>query len=196
VHTVVSSDPNMKWQQVPRYRGQYAYQAQLSMPARIAFITAEAQAVQLPLDLAKTPFETSVAIHNQPARLPIRYVGAHPGRGASAGEERQGISAHPPSHGRTSIDFLLKLPPAHSTTLEFAAGVRDGSRTTGVIFIVEANTKELYRIMLTKPDGWHPAKVDLRPFAGKTVLLSLVVDADGPYNFDWAIWAAPVISDQ
>ena len=91
------------------------------------------------------------------------------------------------------MDFLLQLPDRKPVTLEFAAGVRDGSKTTGVIFIVEANTRELYRLKLTKPDGWHPAKVDLTEFAGQTLLLSLVVDADGPYSFDWATWADPVI---
>ena len=190
---IVSSDPGMTWQPASPYRGLHAYRARLNMPARIAFITGKPRPVQLPLDLAKTPFGISVAINNAPAQLPILYVGAGPGSGTSTAIARQGLCAHPPSQGRTSMDFLLQLPDREPITLEFAPGVRDDSRTTGVIFIVEANTKELYRLKLTQPDGWHPAKVDLSEFAGKTLLLSLVVDADGPYSFDWATWADPTI---
>ena len=45
----------------------------------------------------------------------------------------------------------------------------------------------------TAPDGWHPAEVDLSEFAGKTLLLSLTVDSDGPFTCDWATWAEPSI---
>jgi hypothetical protein len=39
--------------------------------------------------------------------------------------------------------------------------------------------------------GWHPVSVDLAPYAGKDVLLTLVTDSMGPYDYDWASWATP-----
>ena len=59
--------------------------------------------------------------------------------------------------------------------------------------MVEANGRELYRRQVTSPDGWHPGEVDLSEFAGQVVLLSLIVDADGSYSYDWATWAEPTI---
>ncbi|NCQ32559.1 MAG: hypothetical protein GW802_34995, partial [Armatimonadetes bacterium] len=38
------------------------------------------------------------------------------------------------------------------------------------------------------PGEWSELAVDLSPWAGKPVVLSLVTDSEGPYSFDWAIW--------
>ena len=193
VRAVVGSDPQMTWADAGLQRGLHVYRAQLTMPGRIALLWAAAQPAELPLDLAKATFDISVAVENSPAKLPIPHVGAGPGEGSSGGVKRKGLNAHPPNRGRTSVDYLLRLPDKRPITLEFAAGLRDGSKSESVIFIVEANATEVYRERITGPDGWHPAKVDLSAFAGKALLLSLVVDADGPYSYDWATWADPVL---
>ena len=190
---VVSSDPAMTSQSLGETGGMHAYRVGLDLPGRVAVLYSDPQPVVLPVDLANTPFTLSVMVEDAPAQLSIQYVGAGPGKGSSAGETRQGISAHPPQRGHTSLDYLLRLPDREPITLEFAAGVRDRSQTSGVIFIVEANARELYRQRLSKPDGWHPAQVDLSAFAGQTVLLSLIVDADGSYAYDWATWADPML---
>ena len=91
------------------------------------------------------------------------------------------------------MDYFLQMPDTRPITLSFATALRDGSKSDGVVFLVEANGKEIFRQRLTRPDGWHPAQLDLSSWAGKPLLLGLVVDSDGPFYFDWAAWAEPTI---
>jgi hypothetical protein len=73
-------------------------------------------------------------------------------------------------------------------------GLRDGAeKSTGIIFRVEANGTELAQTKaLAGP--WQELRANLTPWAGKTVVVSLVTDADGDYGFDWACWGEPGIS--
>ena len=43
------------------------------------------------------------------------------------------------------------------------------------------------------PGHWEPLTADLSPWAAVPVVVSLVTDSVGPYNFDWAHWAEPTI---
>ncbi len=193
VRNVVGSDPDLTWEPAGTSDGMHLYRVRGTMPGRFAFLWSEARTVRLPLDLAATEFEVAISARNTPVAVAPRFVGAAPANGISAGEKRPGIRAHPPDEGRTSVDYLIQLPDRKPLTLEFAVGVRDGSKTEGIAFIVEVNTKEMYRLRLRRPDGWHPGTVDLSAFAGKPILLSLVVDAEGSYRYDWATWADPII---
>ena len=193
VPCVLSSDPGLKSREEKRPDGLFLYDLNIEIPGRALFLWDKPRPVSLPLDLAAEPFALSFSINGAPAKPPIQYAGAAPAAAKSAGVEKRGLNAHPPDHGRTSVDYFLQLPENKPATLSFAAGLRDGSKSDSVIFIVEANGKELYRQQLTKPDGWHPAQVDLSPFAGRPLLLSLVVDSDGPFSYDWTTWAEPTI---
>ena len=190
---VLSSDPAVRSREEKRPDGLFVYDLNLEIPGRVVFLWDKPQPVNLPLDLAAEPFALSFCVNGAPAKPPLLYAGAVPGSGASGGVKKRGINAHPPEHGRTSMDYFLELPAGKPATLSFAAGLRDGSKSDSVLFIVEANGKELYRKQLVTPDGWHPAQMDLSPYAGKPLLLSLVVDSDGPFSFDWTAWAEPVI---
>lgn len=163
------------------------------MPGRIAFLWAGPRPVELPLDLANAPFDLSASIQGSPVALPMQHVWARPGGGSSKGAHRSGLNVHPPNFGRTSVDCLLKLPERQQITLELAIGLRDRSQSNGLIFMVEANTEEVYRQHVARPDGWHAAEIDLSRFAGRALLLSLIVDSNGPHFYDWATWADPVL---
>ncbi|NOZ24461.1 MAG: hypothetical protein GXP25_25570 [Planctomycetes bacterium] len=191
--TVVGPDPELSCTLAAKRDGMCRYDVNMAMPGQAIFLWKKPKPAALPLDLAAEPFALSVVVQGAPAQLPIRHVGAGPGNGKSNGVEKSGINAHPPNNGWTSVDYLLRLPDKKPITLSFAVGLRDGSRSESVIFVVQANGKELYRRQVTAPDGWHPAEVDLSEYAGKAVLLSLIVDADGPYSYDWATWAEPTL---
>jgi hypothetical protein len=104
---------------------------------------------------------------------------------------------HPPNFGRTYVDYYLRLPATTGKIgLEFAVALQDKSLSDGLIFLVEANCRELFRQKVTAPDGWHEGRVGLTEFAGKNLLLSLIVDSDGPYSFDWARWGEPRIVER
>lgn len=189
----LGTDPDLKWRTAQGNDGMYSCDVDMTMPGRTVFLWEKAKPASPPLDLAATPFSVSVAVEGAPAQGPIQHVGAAAAEAKSNGIEKRGINAHPPNGGRTSVDYLLQLPDKKPLALSFAVGLRDGSLSTGVIFLVEANGQELYRQRVTRPDGWHPGEVDLSQFAGKELLLSLIVDSDGPYNYDWATWAEPML---
>ena len=174
----------------------HLYRLETSLPSTVGIVWAEAAKVTCPVALDRTPFSLSATVSGMSASLPMQYVGAKPGEGTSDGETRSGLVAHPPNNGRVYADFLLGLPAANTLQLSFAVALQDGSGSEACRFAVEANGSEVYSQLLTGPDGWHPATVDLSSYAGRTVLLSLIVDSEGPYSYDWARWADPVITDK
>lgn len=107
------------------------------------------------------------------------------------GAMRPGFFAHPPHYGQTFAHFPMTLSEEPSR-FTCRVGLRDGSRSEGVVFIVEVNGKEAARQRMT-PGPWQPLSVDLAPWAGRAVVLSLVTDSDGSYSFDWACWCEPKI---
>jgi hypothetical protein len=88
-------------------------------------------------------------------------------------------------------DFAMQLPKNSRARLQFAVGIRDGSKSTGCRFLVLANGRTIWQLLVNKVDGWHEADVDLSDYAGQPLVLSLVVDPAGPYNYDWGFWAEP-----
>ena len=166
-----------------------------TLPAHIACLWTEPTRVDATASLAQVTFTVSATVSGQSTRLPLKYVSFAPGAGTSNGEERAGLTAHPPSAGRVYADYLLQLPPTHRLTLDFAVALQDGSKSEACRFLVEANGEELFSQLVTGPDGWHPGRVDLSRFAGHPVLLSLIVDSEGPYSYDWARWADPVLRE-
>jgi len=193
VRHAVSSDPHVTSIAAGVKDGLHLRKARLAVPGRIAFLWAEPRPVELPLDLANARFDLSASIQGSPVALPMPHVWARPGGGSSKGVHRSGLNAHPPNFGRASIDHFLKLPEEQQITLELAVGLRDRSQSNGLIFIVEANTEEVFRRHVARPDGWHAAKIDLSRFAGRALLLGLIVDSNGPHFYDWATWAELVL---
>ena len=104
---------------------------------------------------------------------------------------RDGLFVHPPDHGRTIMLFPMTLP-ASPARLRTWVGIRDPSDSDGVGFVVEVNGQEAARKRMV-PGQWEPLTVDLAPWAGKSIVLDLVTDSEGPYNCDWAAWGEPRI---
>jgi len=57
-----------------------------------------------------------------------------------------------------------------------------------VAFEVQVNGQPVWDLPMPHPDGWKEGVVDLKPWAGQTVLLSLVTDSMGSNICDWAQW--------
>jgi len=161
------------------------------LPGTVFFLAGEPDAVSLPVDLASRPRQ--VAFSDR-AGLPLespRIAGVRPGPARVGGIEREGLHAHPPDEGRTVAHLPMTLP-SEPAVLRCWIGIRDGSESTGVVFVVEVNGDEVARQRMV-PGAWHPLSADLAPWAGQPVVVSLMADSDGPFNFDWAHWGEPTI---
>ncbi|MBM3474168.1 MAG: hypothetical protein FJX75_12945 [Armatimonadetes bacterium] len=120
----------------------------------------------------------------------ILHEGSVWGSGTVGADEVDGtpcktISGHPPDSGRTALDWCLQLP-TEPVQLRFHAQVRKGGGP--VAFEVQVNGQSLWHLPMPYPNGWKEGAVDLAPWAGKPVLLSLVTDSVGSNNCDWAAW--------
>ncbi len=106
--------------------------------------------------------------------------------GLVGGVERQGLFVHPPDHGQTIADFPMALPALPAQFHAFL-GIRDGGKSSGVLFRVEVNGRPL-ESQLVQPGVWHETTCDLSPWAGKPIVLSLITDSAGDFVCDWAHW--------
>ncbi len=160
------------------------------LPGTVFFLTNNPEAADLPLDLARHPWQLLlISDSGQEVSSAARFVGVSRQRNTVGGTARDGLFAHPPDHGRALALFPMRLP---ATPAQFTAhvGIRDNSCSDGVIFVVEINGREVARRRMT-PGKWEPLSADLAPWAGKPVVLSLVTDSDGPFTCDWAAWGEP-----
>ena len=57
-----------------------------------------------------------------------------------------------------------------------------------VAFEVQVNGQSLWSMPMPVPQGWKQGTVDLTPWAGRPVLVSLVTDSCGNNLCDWAMW--------
>jgi hypothetical protein len=165
-------------------------------PGQVCLTLDQPAEATLPLDLLGEPFSWAPLVGGVPMDERARpgYLGASVGRGMSAGVERRALIAHPPIGGATAVDYLLALPAGARAELSTAVAVQDGAKgSNGLDFLVTVNGTERGRVSVGGPDGWRPLAVDLTPWAGQTVVLSLVADARGEATSDWARWAEPAI---
>ncbi|MBM3499674.1 MAG: hypothetical protein FJX74_13525, partial [Armatimonadetes bacterium] len=124
-----------------------------------------------------------------------QYAGAAPAANQQVGGvTRSGLAVHPPDHGQTLASALLDMPE-HAAEFHGFVGLRDGSKSEGCTFIVEANGVEVVRESMI-PGEWREVTADLAPWVGQTVLLSLITDADGSFSFDWAVWGEPTLRER
>ena len=161
------------------------------LPGTVLFLKERPAAVDLPVDLAGQPRLVGFVGETGAALESPRVAGVRPGPAVVGGTKRNGLHAHPPDHGRTVAQLRMTLPEEPAEMRSWI-GVRDGSESTGVVFIVEVNGGEVARARLL-PGKWELLAADLSQWAGTPVVLSLVTDSDGPFNFDWAHWAEPRI---
>ena len=165
---------------------------QVPIPGALILPLTEPVTVTLPCDLLRTKFSSHVVYTNGvevPAFSNFRGGAVTAGCG---GQSRRALALHPPPAGRSMADYLLQLleTPARLVT---AIGIRDGSKSEGVGFEVQVNGAAVFSKSLKPGTGWVPVEVDLARWRGQPVLLTLVTDAEGGFNFDWAVWAEPQV---
>jgi hypothetical protein len=167
---------------------------EMDLPGGVCLARGVAAEAVLPVDLVKA--RPSVLLLDSSGRqmTSAEYAGVHPASVAVGGQTRSGLRTHPPDHGQTIAQYVMRLPE-RPAVLRASVGIADGSHSTGVIFAVEANGQTLCQKHML-PGRWEDLTVSLKPFAGQPVVLSLVTDSDGPFNFDWACWATPHIEAQ
>jgi len=159
----------------------------MELPGTLILLKEPPRPVTLPLDLARTPFLTAfVAATGELLTNPL-YACATPSEGMVGGVKRTGLFMRPPNQGITEVAYPIVLP-AQAAKLHAFVGLRDGSKAEGCGFIVKVNGKQLaYEHKV--PGQWSEINADLSPWAGKPVVLTLVTDSEGGYDFDWAMWA-------
>jgi hypothetical protein len=118
-----------------------------------------------------------------------QYAGGAVEEANVAGVTLRGISIHPANQGSTTLDFPLVLP-ARPVRFRAQVGLRVGSESEGCVFAVRVNGQEVARQRML-PGPRKTLEADLSPWAGQAVVLSLVTNSDGTFNFDWAHWGEP-----
>lgn len=163
----------------------------LSLPGSLILLRQEPAVAALPLDLTQqTPSFIFVSEAGEQLSSPP-YAGGAVAESKVGGVARHGLSTHPPDHGLTVAQYVLRLPAAPVQFRSYV-GLRDGSESTGCGFRVTVNGQTVaYRKML--PGRWEPLRADLSAWAGQPVLLSLVTDSEGDFGFDWAAWGEPML---
>lgn len=164
--------------------------AEVPSPGALCLLRDEPPVVTVPADVARLPrlvvmvSDSGLMLDNPPV------AGISPATAVIGGVKRSGLRAHPPDHGRTMAYLPMRLPSQPAVFRTFV-GVA-GGKSTGVVFRVEVNGRELARRrMLSEP--WEEITADLAPWAGQPVVLALMTDSDGPFSYDWAHWAEPRI---
>jgi hypothetical protein len=174
---------------VPTYAGDRGV-AEVAFPGTVLLLRDPPRPVSLPVELSSAPFLTAFTdAHGQALTAPP-WAEAAAGPGIVGGVERQGLRTHPPDQGQTTVSYALSLPAAPAT-FRCLVGLHDGSTSTGVAFVVQANGIELARQHALPGESRREIAADLSPWAGKTVVLSLVTDSAGPFASDWARWGEP-----
>jgi len=158
----------------------------MDLPGSVILLREEPKPVALPLDLAATPFILTFTSASGQLLTKPQYASAVAGENTVGGAQRAGLSTHPPDHGLTTLDYPMVLP-AGTVRLRCFVGLRDGSKSEGCGFVARVNGIEVAR-QSKLPGEWSEMTADLSPWAGKAILLSLVTDSEGGYNFDWAVW--------
>jgi len=112
------------------------------------------------------------------------------------GVRKPGIFAHPPwkggVRGRVIGTFRIDLGNAARPRLSFFMGIHDGHGSDrGVIYRVFVNGREVWQDFW-KDARWTPVTIDLTKWAGREIILELVVDTLGEH---YAVWGDPRVID-
>lgn len=163
----------------------------VSLPGSIYLLPGIPKSISLPSALWQLHHVVSFISDSGRILKSPAFAAVEPGENTVGKRTHAGFLAHPPERGRTQIDFPITLP-TEAAKLHLLAGIRDGSTSKDVIFAVQANGSDLFREKIA-PGAWQDITCDLKPYAGKPIVLTLITDADGSPADDWACWGVPVI---
>ena len=140
----------------------------------------------IPLDLIRTEPIAWVVTPEGEARSADGYSKPVTERVSIGGVERLARNAHPPAHGRTVHAWLVGAN-GQAARIRVLAGIRENTRTNGVLFRITANGRILAEQRVMPKDGWVRFDVALPDQA--TQWITLETDPMGNYDCDWAWWA-------
>ena len=166
-------------------------EVRVPLPGTVVLPTRSSDVGRLPLDLSRSAYRQVLVSDSGQVLSSAQHAGISRQANVVGGLRREGLFAHPPDHGRTIGLFPVTLPSVPAK-LETWIGIRDQSTSDGVIFIIQVNGRELARRKMI-PGRWERLSLDLGPWAGKSAVLALITDSDGPYTCDWAAWGEPQI---
>lgn len=175
----------------PLHTGELGQTVQTSLPGTVFFLPKAPEPIRLPCDLVHQQRHAIATEFGEPVVVRSPFLNVHATASTVGGVTRVGLFAHPPDHGQTMILLPMTLPDRAATFATWI-GIRDGSKSTGVIFRVEVNGQVVGTQRMV-PGKWQRLTADLSNWRGMPIVLSLITDSDGPYDCDWAHWGTPEI---
>ena len=113
-------------------------------PGSVFLLRQQPPVISLPANLVDLP-RTAVFLDDSGRELVHpEHAAVRPERLTVGGVTKAGLFVHPPDHGRT-IAYLAVALPDEPARLSCAIGLRDGAKSEGAVFAIEANGRELAR---------------------------------------------------
>jgi hypothetical protein len=167
-----------------------AAKVEIPLPGTLVLAFAEPIPVTAPCDLLETRFTRHLVSPNGLETVAESAFAVQVANVRRGEEERAVLSLSPPPAGCALADWLVQLPAAPVRLLtSIAPGA--GARTRGARFEVQVNGETQVTRTLGPDGGESPVEVDLTPWRGQPVLLTLRTVAEGPSPPAPALWFAP-----
>ncbi|WP_395088497.1 DUF5722 domain-containing protein [Armatimonas sp.] len=111
-----------------------------------------------------------------------------------SGKRIKGLFQHPKAVGVAEARFPVTLPQAKRLTLRFEVlNSAKESSPNGITFSIHVNGKEIWSTKVRDCGKPYPHAIDLTPYTGRTITLTLTTDANEKEAYCWATWLAPAI---
>lgn len=162
------------------------------VPGAVYFTDHRPATLTLPTDLTELPWRVTARDSDGMDQPLGQYAGLAVEPGVVQGVPLDGMSTHPPDGGEIALQAVVTLP-AEPCGFSAQVGLRDGSRSDGVTFAVWVGGMPLASLHV-EPGPRHELSADLSAFAGRTVVIELVVDSEGSHFYDWAHWGLPTLT--
>lgn len=179
--------PVMAYPDNIRYSGQGQYFLETRLPVALIMLFEPVQLVKSPYNLRNAQFIAGLQ-YGGIFKIGSVWGSGNLTGGTSGGISKETIFAHPPSNGKTVIQFPLRLPNSREIVFSFSMGLEDGSCSDGLDFSVLINGEPKLE-HFTETPGWTNANISLTGYAGQIILLELVTAPHGEPDCDWAHWA-------
>lgn len=174
------------------------HSAAASIPARFAVFAKPPQPINVGESLLDQPFVVWKRSYKGFA-FPFRVQDSGTIRPVtSAGSVmNRALAVEPPDRGFSLVTWSVQLP-SNASQLVFSVGLADppapltSVQYSGVEFSVLINGQVVWDTQ-RQANGWTNFTVDLTPYRGQNVVITLQADSLGSGIFDWANWADLII---